>query len=227
MLDKKYFYNEFAKDFDRKMNMYDTNVRLGVIFDYLLKDENIKGKRLLDAGSGTGWFSKWACERGAIVTALDVGENLLNEVKKKCNVDTIVGDILDLKFQQNHFDFVVSSEVIEHTVNPLKAVRELVRVVKKGGVIALTTPNIVWYWSIDLANKFHIRPYEGYENWVGYYQLRRWFIENGCIIEKQKGFHMAPLFFSKIFYRPLQYFDKFGTAIGPLMLNIAIKARKS
>lgn len=226
MTDKKFFFEQFADDFDKKMYMYDTNTRIQVIFDDLLKNENLQKKRLLDAGCGTGWFSKRAHELGAEVTALDVGEKLLSKVREKCNVTTVIGDLVDLKFEDNFFDYVISSEVIEHTINPRKAVSEIVRVTKIGGVIALTTPNSFWYFSVWLANKFHLRPYEGYENWVSYYKLKNWFTEDGCEVERHRGIHIAPLFFHHIFLSILKYIDRFGEFLGPIMLNIAIKARK-
>jgi len=54
-----YFYESFAGDFDSKMNMYDTQKRLDVVFNELLT-EDIKDLKLLDGGCGTGWFSKAA-----------------------------------------------------------------------------------------------------------------------------------------------------------------------
>ena len=66
-----YVYRGFAKnnrgmnkdiagaieDFDKAMNMYDTRKRVQVVFNELLH-EDITGKKLLDAGCGTGWFSQ-------------------------------------------------------------------------------------------------------------------------------------------------------------------------
>ena len=78
MNEKGLFYDKFASEFDRKMNMYDTEKRVRVVFNALLSPKELKGKKLLDAGCGTGWFSRRAVELGAFVTSLDVGENLLN-----------------------------------------------------------------------------------------------------------------------------------------------------
>ncbi len=76
------FYEDFAAEFDSVVNMYDTKKRLSVIFDELLAGENLKNKKLLDAGCGTGWFSAEAVKRGAKVTSMDVGQKLLKEVAK-------------------------------------------------------------------------------------------------------------------------------------------------
>ena len=224
--EKAKFYDEFADEFDEKMYMYDTNKRIEIIFDDLLIDEDLAGKTVLDAGCGTGWFSQRAYEIGARVTALDVGEKLLSKVRQKCDVTTIVGDILKLDFPDNSFDYVISSDVIEHVTNPGEAVKELVRVVKKNGIIALTTPNRIWYFSIWLANKLNLRPYKGLENWAGYYELKKWFLFEDCEILIHKGFHIGPLFFSGIFFPFLRFMDNFGDYIGFIMLNTAIKVKK-
>lgn len=226
MQDKRFFYEEFAGEFDNRMNMYDTLRRVEIIFDELLENEDFKNRSLLDAGCGTGWFSRRACELGADVVSLDIGKSLLEEVKKKCNSKVLVGDVLSLQFKDNSFDFVVSSELIEHTSDPRRAVKEIVRVTKQNGFIVLTTPNKIWQFSIVIANCFNLRPYKGLENWVGYFELKNWFIQEGCIIEKHKGFHLAPLFFTRASYPFLRYMDRFGSEIGFVMLNTAVKCRK-
>jgi 2-polyprenyl-6-hydroxyphenyl methylase/3-demethylubiquinone-9 3-methyltransferase len=222
--EKMLFYDTFAEQFDSKMNMYDTNRRLQVIFDELL-EEDIQGKRLLDAGSGTGWFSKYAVMRGAKVSSLDVGVNILAQVAKKCKNDRAVGSVLEIPFQEGHFDIVLSTEVIEHTPDPPKAIQQMHLVLRKGGVLVLTVPNRVWHPTITIANKFKLRPYEGYENWVGWFELKRWLEETGFHIVTMKGLHLFP-FVVPFTYKLLTYIDKYGETIGPVMLNICVKAVK-
>lgn len=221
---KMFFYDRFAEQFDDKMNMYDTNRRLQVIFEELLT-EDLREKALLDAGSGTGWFSREAIVRGAKVVSLDVGENILAQVAKKCDSKRIVGSVLDIPFEDEHFDVVLSTEVIEHSPDPKKAVQEMHRVLKKKGILVLTVPNKVWHPAIAIANKLKLRPYEGYENWVGWFELQRWLNEIGVSIVRIKGLHLLPFIFS-FTYKLLKYMDRFGEVIGPVMLNTCVKAVK-
>ena len=223
--EKMYFYESFADEFDSKMNMYDTNKRLEVIFNELLR-EDITGKKLLDAGCGTGWFSKLSCERGAIVTSMDLGENLLSKVAQKCTSERVVGSILEIPFKDNSFDIIVSSEVIEHVPDPYKAIQELFRVLKPGGTLVLTTPNRIWYFAIWIANVFKMRPYQGLENWTGWYEMKRNLTKIGFVNADMRGIHLFP-FVSKIFYPVLNFFHKFNKTLGPVMLNIAVIAKKS
>ena len=223
---KELFYERFADEFDRKMNMYDTLRRVELVFDELLGGDTLEGKTLLDAGCGTGWFSQRACERGAVVTSLDVGEALLDKVRQKCSSTRVVGSVLDLPFADNQFDYVVSSEVIEHTPSPRQAVEQLVRVAKPGGLVAITTPNAPWHFPVWLASVLRVRPYQGVENWVWCGTLRRWCIDLSCTVEVQKGFHLAPLYFAPRLQPFLRYMDRFGTVLCPVMLCTAILCRK-
>lgn len=222
--DKMFFYENFADQFDSKMNMYDTNKRVQVIFDELLT-EDITGKTLLDAGCGTGWFSKRACEKGAKVVSMDLGEGLLAQVAKKCDSERVVGSILEIPFPDNSFDYVVSSEVIEHTPDPKKAIQELYRVLKPGGVMVLTTPNKFWYFSLRIANALNLRPYQGLENWTGWREMKRHVQGTGFTIEKMVGVHLFP-FVVSLFNPILNFFHRFNKSLGSVMVNIAVKASK-
>lgn len=224
MGNKSFFYEHFAEAFDEAMNKYDLFKRLKIIFNDLLIGD-IKDKFLLDAGCGTGWFSREAKERGASVVSLDLGIDLLNQVRQKCETINVVGDTLQLPFSKGTFDIVISTEVIEHTIDPKKAINEIYRVLKPGGTVVLTTPNKLWYFSVWMANLLRLRPYQGYENWASWSMLKKWFSEIGFTIEKIKGFHLFP-FISSLFYPLLDYFDRFGEKAGSLMLNIAVKAQK-
>lgn len=226
MSEKGLFYDRFASEFDRKMNMYDTEKRVRIVFNTLLEKKELKGKKLLDAGCGTGWFSRRAVELGADVTSLDVGENLLNEVKKKCESTRVVGDVTALKFDDCSFDVIVSSDVIEHTPDPAKAISEMARVLKKGGVLALTVPNNVWHFAVSVGNALKLRPYQGYENWVGWGALKRELEKNGLTVKKQLGFHFVP-FVLPALYPVIDHFDRYGEgALGRVMVNIGVRAEK-
>ncbi len=218
------FYDEFADEFDRKMDEYDLQRRLDIVFNELLP-KSIAGKKLLDAGCGTGHFSKVAMEKGAVVTSMDIGERLLEKVAEKCNSERVLGSVLDMPFDDNYFDLVISSEVIEHTKAPYKALREFYRVLKPNGILALTVPNHFWKWSCVIANALKIRPYQGIENWVGYKRLRKELEASGFKIIRYRGFHLFP-FQIKFLHPVLQLMDKFGERFGCFYINIGASCQK-
>ena len=63
-----------------------------------------------------------------------------------------VADAMELPYRDQYFDFVVSLNAFEHIPNPLIALREALRVTKKGGLVYLTFDPI---WTADSGNHFH------------------------------------------------------------------------
>jgi 2-polyprenyl-6-hydroxyphenyl methylase/3-demethylubiquinone-9 3-methyltransferase len=220
---KKFFYERFAGEFDERMDRYDLTRRLEIVFGELLGGEALAGRLFLDAGCGTGHFSRRAAKRGAEVVSLDVGPALLAKVAGKCSSHPVIGDVLSLAFADRSFDFVLSTEVIEHTVDPEAAVRELVRVLKPGGTLVLTVPNRFWHFSVSLANALKIRPYEGYENWMGWSRLRERLWKEGLTVKEMRGFHLFP-FVLRSTHGLLRRLDRYGARLGPFMVNIAVRA---
>lgn len=223
--EKMYFYDNFADTFDDVVNMYDTRKRLHTVFDELLKDDDLRGREVLDAGCGTGWFSAAAVRRGGKVTSLDLGEKLLAKVAQKCESTRRVGSVLDMPFDDDTFDYVISSEVIEHVPDPVRAVREMHRVLKAGGTLVLTTPNRIWYVAVWIANTFRLRPYQGLENWSGWFQMKRTLTRIGFCDIEMVGIHLFP-FVHPIVYPVLDILHRFNRVLGPIMVNLAVKTRK-
>lgn len=219
------FYDSIADEFDAVMNQYDLQRRLHIVFDVFLKDVDLRERRVLDAGCGTGWFSQAACYRGARVTALDIGPRLLGQVRRKCDAKTVVGDVLDLEFADDSFDVVISSECIEHTRDPRRAVRELIRVCRPGGLVAITSNNHTWYWLCALANRLDWRPYKGIENWPTWRDFRSWFASERVRILDRRGFHLFP-FQLRMLQPLLRRMDTYGRTIGRFCVNQGILAVK-
>jgi len=220
------FYDRIADEFDRIMNRYDLQRRLETVYEDLLGPCDLRGRSLLDAGCGTGWFSLWAHQRGADVTAVDIGPRLLAQVRRKCPARIVLGDVLDLQFADGSFDVVVSSECIEHTRDPRRAVHEVIRVCRPGGLVVITSNNRRWWWLCNLANRLHLRPYEGIENWPSWRQLRMWVEETGATVLDMRGIHLFP-FQIAMFHPLLRFLDRWGRGLGPLCVNQAVLATKT
>ncbi|MFH0910109.1 MAG: class I SAM-dependent methyltransferase [Planctomycetota bacterium] len=219
------FYEEFAPRFDARMNQYDTERRLWVVFDALLAEEDLQGRALLDAGCGTGWFSRAAANRGARVFSMDVGPKLLRETARKCVSRRVIGDLLQTGFCDDSFDCVVASDVIEHTADPRRALSEILRVLKPGGCAVVTVPNRLWKPALWIARALRVRPYEGHEHWVGPCALLRWLKEEGGVVEEQRGLHLFPFVFS--FTHPLlRLLDRAGALLYALSVNLCVRVRK-
>ena len=223
--EKSLTHDRLADQFDRLMNAYDVNRRLAVLIDEFLQDVDLAGKRVLEAGCGTGRGSERLVQAGALVSALDIGFNLARFTRQRCACAAVVGSVLDLPFPDDVFDVVFSTEVIEHTPDPLQAVLEMYRVVKPGGHLVVSTPNWLWQLPVRAASAVGLRPYNGFENFVKPAQLRHTLTHAGGQIIAHKGIHLLPFQITAI--QPLlRQLDNFGTFLLPLMINQCIHCLK-
>src|SRR6056297_173562 len=106
----------------------------------------VPGSELLDAGCGTGNFSLKLAEKGVMVTGVDISEEMMSIAKRKTaeagfSIDYKYGDLYELPFGDESFDAVFSMAAFEFIKEPQKAFDELMRVVKKGGILMIGTIN--------------------------------------------------------------------------------------
>ncbi len=217
---KEYFYDSIADKWEPLMNKYELQKRKSIVFNRLLKDISLKNKTFLDIGAGLGIFSCHAKELGAKVTAIEVGKNLIIQIKNRCKVKTIQADATSIPIPRNSYDLVLSTEVIEHTRNPGKAIKEAARVLKKNGFLVLTTPNKSWKFLFDFLSFVRIRPYHGNENWLSYKELKRYIEINKLTIEKETGFNFI------IPIKPLGILEDMFKPSFPIFINHGFLLKK-
>ena len=103
--------------------------------------------KVLDVGCGPGFSSVLLARRGARVTALDIDPVKLRIAKRFAELNGVelevtLGDASGpLPFPDGHFDGLMSLELIEHIKDWRALVAEMVRVVRPGGRIAISTPS--------------------------------------------------------------------------------------
>ena len=99
---------------------------------------------ILDYGCGWGCFSKLLYEKGNNVLGLDIDKNSIDIardfIKENHRLKFKHGDIKSI--DDGTFDYVISTEVLEHTHNPGNYINECNRVLKKNGYLILSIPNI-------------------------------------------------------------------------------------
>ncbi len=77
----------------------------------------------------------------AIVWGLDQANEAIEALQKKYpEINYVIGDVYDTGFPDESFDYAVMGELIEHLEEPTRAIKEAYRILKKGGVLALSTP---------------------------------------------------------------------------------------
>jgi SAM-dependent methyltransferase len=137
------------------------------------------GDRVLDVGCGGGRHAFEACRRGARVAALDLSPAELppvlattvamrqaSELPPGATICAVSGDITNMPFADGAFDSVIASEVLEHVPADHLALAEIARVLRPGGLLAVTVPawlpeRICWGLSEDYHNTpgGHVRIY--------------------------------------------------------------------
>lgn len=219
-------HERLATRFDELMNQYDVQRRLDVLVSEFLGNVDLKGKLALDAGTGTGRGAEQLARRGANVYAVDLGYDLVEIARMRSNPHVAQASVLQLPFADNTFDVVLSTEVIEHTPDPLASVLEMVRVLKPGGHLVLSTPNWLWQIPVRMASALKLRPYDGLENFVKPADLRGALKnQKGKVIE-HKGIHLLP-FQIRAIHPFLRWSDRYGKTLLPLMINQAIHFTKA
>jgi SAM-dependent methyltransferase len=110
------------------------------------------GELILDAGSGTGIFTREFLARGADVVGLDISYAMLRRAVDKNAVfarRVVTADMARLPFGDCAFDKSVSVTALEFIADAGQAVAELFRVTKRGGVIVVATLNSLSPWALQ------------------------------------------------------------------------------
>jgi len=127
-----------------------------------------KRVRILDAGCGTGEVTKLLRAAGHEVMALDVSQDMLLEARRQRTPDSgtagrsayVRGSVATLPIQSRSFDVVVCVGVMGHLMRrrsgaevldtAVLAIRELARVLRPGGFLVVTAPNMLrMHWLLD------------------------------------------------------------------------------
>jgi ubiquinone/menaquinone biosynthesis C-methylase UbiE len=127
-------FARYAHEYDEKEKYWDSFEK-----DALKKwIEKSAGKNVLDAGAGTGRLSVKLADAGAEVTALDISPDMLAILNQKApEIETVVGDMEAMPFEDESFDMVFSSLAMVHLKKIEPFMDECYRVLKDGGLFIL------------------------------------------------------------------------------------------
>jgi ubiquinone/menaquinone biosynthesis C-methylase UbiE len=219
------YFDTLGDKFDAYMSNYDVERRIELIFNNLIKESSLKELEILEVGCGTGKISEIIVKLGGILTVLDIGKSLVSNVSERLSCKGIVGDACQLPFDDETFEIIISSECIEHTLNPRHAIKEMCRVCKRGGYVCLTTPNKLWYPLLLISQNIGLRKFSGIENWIFPYEASNVMRKSGMENILFSGCHLWP--FQIRFLRPLlRRIDTLGKLLYPFMINFGIIGKK-
>jgi ubiquinone/menaquinone biosynthesis C-methylase UbiE len=121
------------------------NVMADHLIRYMFCRQFVGDKTVLDDGCGCGYGSAYLAENGArMVIGIDKSRSAIEYARShydRRNLEFRVMDGARLRFGDNVFDVVISLEVIEHTNDYVQFLDEIVRMLKPGGLLVMSTPH--------------------------------------------------------------------------------------
>jgi ubiquinone/menaquinone biosynthesis C-methylase UbiE len=151
----------------------------------LLEDYNLKNKNILEVGCGYGSLSVFLAKREARVTGIDISSEAIKISKRNTRlfrqkINFIEANAIDIPFKDKKFDITICCDTLEHIPDYKKAIKELIRVTKKGGLILITTPNIMNPKGLYLKRTSR----QPIENAFNYWTIKRELKSRGLKIKK-------------------------------------------
>lgn len=134
--------------------------------------ESIKeGGKLLDVGCGTGYFLQYLNEtsRVWVTCGLEPNATLRKLTAKNIGIHVVNGNLSRIPYPDNSFDVVTCLDVLEHSESLNTNIKELHRVIRKGGILLIQAPNYqsvmakltgaTWDWWSPPDHVLHFTPY--------------------------------------------------------------------
>ncbi|MBO0819294.1 MAG: class I SAM-dependent methyltransferase [Nocardiopsaceae bacterium] len=130
------------------------------------------GERVLDIGCGAGRHAFELYRRGAHVVAADLDDSELGPVNgmfaamraeerlpPRAGAHAVNTDMTNMPFDDESFDKVIASEILEHVPDDRRAMAEIARILRPGGLAAVTVPawlpeRVCW----ALSEEYHSNP---------------------------------------------------------------------
>jgi SAM-dependent methyltransferase len=190
--------------------------RVQTIFEWIApEDKSI----ILDCACGRGFYlNMLRYVSGCTLVGLELDTEIIRKAQRNVghlpNLLLTNANIYTLPYANNTFDGVILSEILEHVDRDVDGLREVFRVLKPGGVVAITVPNANYpFWwdpinkTLETVFKTHIGagPLAGiWANHVRLYtreQLRESVLASGFVVEVERAFthHSFPFIHNLVY----------------------------
>lgn len=162
-MNKKSVFDIISKDWWKKKKICQPlHIINNIRFNYIKSKTNIKNENILDLGCGGGILTEKLAKHGANIIALDKSKELIKLAKSRESIHSIKikylnMDVIDfLKNCKIKFDTIICMELLEHIENKIKVIKLLKNVIKKNGIIILSSlnKNTLTYIKIILLAEF-------------------------------------------------------------------------
>jgi SAM-dependent methyltransferase len=148
----------------------------GFVRDYAPPDRPL---RILDAGCGTGgMLDLYRTWHDAAATGVDLSPEALHFCRERAHHRVAAADLTLLPFRSGSFDVVTALDVLEHVRDDHRAIGEISRVLRPGGILVASVPAYQFLWGPHDEALHHYRRYAGGE-------FRELVNSTGLRVEKQ------------------------------------------
>ena len=188
--------------------------RLQKMMERLLPERG-EGLRLLDVGCGTGHHLAQFRRRGFDVAGVDGSPEMI-ALAQASNPGVVIrqADVEALPFSSGGFDVVVCIEVLRYLLRPSACLREMVRVLRPGGLcVATATPvlNLNGYWLINrLASRFTM---------PGLTRLRQAFSTSSKLRREFEAAGFKPPQVHGVYFGPVNWVERLAPGAAPAFLR--------
>lgn len=131
-------------------------------------EQYISTGKLLDVGCATGYFLDVAKNHGIETFGVELSEKAIQQAMLR-HKNIFHGTLEEANFEDSTFDFVTLFDLIEHITDPNSTIKEISRIIRQEGGIAISTPDITswharilgksWGFIIPLEHLFYFSPH--------------------------------------------------------------------
>lgn len=187
ILDKEYAVARQVK----RSHVYRLRRRTSEVVNNIMAFSSGGLQSILDIGTADGLMLGNLKEKfpGAVCTGIEYACDLI-----ACNhnktIHLIRGDALALPMKTNVFDVVVATAIVEHLPHPIQLIRESFRVLKKNGILIMTTPHPFWE---GIATRIGHLKKDEHSAVMTLNKLQSLFKETGFKVIKTEQFMISPI----------------------------------
>jgi len=183
---------------EQKQEVEDVYSNIDRIVDQISAITDLKSKKVMEIGAGTGRDSFPFLKQGAEVYVLDYSPAAIRIISRlnaenSIKVNAILGDAFSIPVADNSMDIVFHQGLLEHFKDPLTLLKENVRVLKPGGLLLVDVPQKYHYYTVIKHILIALgKWFAGWETQFSINELKKLAEESGVQVISQYGSWKRP-----------------------------------
>lgn len=115
---------------------------------------HLRSGKLVEPGCATGWFLDEARQTGFEVQGVELSDFAADWGRRHLDLPIATGTLAEAGLADAYYDAAVLWDVLEHLPDPLSELKEIHRVLKPGGYIFMSVPNIGSFWARVMGRRW-------------------------------------------------------------------------